>query len=363
MLAYSAPIPPGTPDHDTAARPVPGTGPYEIASVSPAEIRFVRNPFFREWSHAAQPDGNPDSIVWQTAPSARAAVRLIEQGRADWLFGQIPAAQYRQLELNEPGQLHSNPLLGVDFVPLNTNLAPFNDIRVRQALNYAIDRARVVQLYLGPSFAIPTCQTIGPGLLGYRRYCPYTSQPSGGGAWRGPDFARARRLVAESGTFGERIDIWGESDLNYIPSAAETAYLAGVLRRLGYRVRVHLMPTATVTQAMRVHFQLSVDGDWTAPYPDPSSYIPQFFSCGGGNSNGFYCNPRLDHEMQQATQLELSNPRKAGTLWASIDRQLTYTAAWVPTVTPRENEVTSSRVHNYQYNPVWGFLADQSWLQ
>src|SRR5581483_9151639 len=98
-------------------------------------------------------------------------------------------------------------------------------------------------------------------------------------------------------------------------------------------------------------------------YPDPSSYIPQFFSCGGGNSNGFYCNPRLDLEMQQATQLELSNARKAGILWASIDGQLTDTAAWVPTVTPRENEVTSSRVHNYQYNPVWGFLADQSWLQ
>jgi ABC-type transport system substrate-binding protein len=113
---------------------------------------------------------------------------------------------------------------------------------------------------------------------------------------------------------------------------------------------------------MRTHFQLSTDGDWVAPYPDPSSYIPQFFSCRGGNGNGFYCNPRLDHEMQQATELELRNPLRSRALWESIDRELTDDAVWVPTVTPQEVDLTSNRLHNYEYNPVWGFLADQSWL-
>jgi ABC-type oligopeptide transport system substrate-binding subunit len=114
---------------------------------------------------------------------------------------------------------------------------------------------------------------------------------------------------------------------------------------------------------MRTHFQLSADGDWVAPYPGASSYIPQYFSCGGGNGNGFYCNPRLDREMRQATQLELINPASSRALWESVDRQLTDAAVWVPTVTPREVDLTSNRLHNYEYNPVWGFLADQSWLQ
>jgi len=136
---------------------VPGTGPYKIVSNTPVEIRFVRNPYFREWSHAAQPSGNPNEIVWQTAPTMQAAVTAVEQGHADWLEGSPPYAQYHQLELQNPGQLHNNPQWSVAFLPLNTHLAPFDDLRVRQALNYAIDRAKLAQLYGGPAFATPAC--------------------------------------------------------------------------------------------------------------------------------------------------------------------------------------------------------------
>jgi YVTN family beta-propeller protein len=361
-FAFAAPIPAGTPDHESGQHTVPGTGPYEIASVSDTEVRFVRNPFFREWSHAAQPEGDPDSIVWRTVSTAQAGVTAIERGRADWLFGQIPAAQYDQLTLQDPDLLHSNPEYAVEFEPLNTHRPPFNDVRVRQALNYAINRAKIARLYGGPSFATPTCQLIAPGLPGYRRYCPYTLHPSTDGAWSAPDMARARRLVAQSGTLGERIDVWGETDEAYVPPAAE-AYVAGVLRALGYRVHLHLIPSATITEAMQTRFQISVFGDWVAAYPYPSSYVPGFVSCGGGTSNGYYCDQSLDREMQEAGLLELGDPRKASTLWVSIDRQLTDDAVWVPTVNLRDVEVTSSRLRNYQYNPVWGFLADQAWLR
>jgi peptide/nickel transport system substrate-binding protein len=200
------------------------------------------------------------------------------------------------------------------------------------------------------------------GLPGYRRYCPYTLSPRADGAYTGPDLARARRLVGESGTSGERVDVWGASDNAYVP-ATVPAYGAGVLRALGYRVRLHLVPFASITEAMHERFQLSVDGDWVANYPDPSSCLPQFFGCGGGNSNGYYCNQRLDREMQQARQLELSDPAKASARWESIDRQLTNDAIWVPTVNQREVDLVSERLRNYEYNPVWGFLADQAWLR
>ena len=77
---FSAPIPPGTLDHETGQHTVPGTGPYRMVSVTPTEIRFVRNPYFRECSHAAQPAGNPNAIVWRTMPSTQAGVSAIEQG-------------------------------------------------------------------------------------------------------------------------------------------------------------------------------------------------------------------------------------------------------------------------------------------
>ena len=100
--SYSAPIPPGTPDHEPGARTVPGTGPYRIADADRTMVRFVRNPLFREWSYAAQPTGNPDTIVWRTVPTAQAAVTAVSQGRADWFYGQLPPGQYRQLQFRQP---------------------------------------------------------------------------------------------------------------------------------------------------------------------------------------------------------------------------------------------------------------------
>jgi peptide/nickel transport system substrate-binding protein len=360
--AFSAPIPPGTPDHETGSRTVPGTGPYKIVSVSNSQIRFIRNPYFREWSHAAQPAGNPNAIVWRSVPSPQDAVTAIEHGRADFMAGLIPQPQYRLLHLHDPAQLHSSPEFAIEFAHINTRRAPFNDVRVRQALNYAINRNTIARLYGGPSFATPTCQPILPGLPGYRRYCPYTPHPSPNGAYAGPDLRRARRLVSASGTLGDRIDVWGQSDNAYIPRQVP-AYFAHVLRSLGYRVHLHNVPSATISNAERRHFQISIDGDWAAAYPDPSSYIPQFFSCDGGNNGGYYCSPPLDRQMQQASQLQLSNPAKAAATWTAIDRQLTNNAIWAPTVSENEVDYVSKRLHNYEYNPVWGFLTDQAWLR
>jgi peptide/nickel transport system substrate-binding protein len=66
--------------------------------------------------------------------------------------------------------------------------------------------------------------------------------------------------------------------------------------------------------------------------------------------------------MQQASQFELNDPVKAAATWTAIDHQLTDNAVWVPTVNEREVDLISKRLRNYEYNPVWGFLADQAWL-
>jgi ABC-type transport system substrate-binding protein len=126
------------------------------------------------------------------------------------------------------------------------------------------------------------------------------------------------------------------------------------LRSLGYRVHLHLAPFASVTPAMFRGFQLSTGGDWPANYPDPSSYVPQFFGCGGGNSNGYYCNRELDRQMQQAELLGLSNPARANALWESVDRKITHDALWVPYVNEPQVDLVSKRLHNYEYNPCGG---------
>ena len=110
------------------------------SGVTKRQISFARNPYFHEWSHAAQPDGNPDRILWRIGRSPEAEVRAIEHGRADWMLDFVPVELRSEVQTQHAAQLHSDPVPETDFFILNTRRSPFNDVRVRRALNYALDR-------------------------------------------------------------------------------------------------------------------------------------------------------------------------------------------------------------------------------
>ena len=96
------------------------------------------------------------------------------------------------------------------YASLNTRQPPFTNLKARQAVNYAIDRARIIQLYhVAPGQATATCQMLPADFPGHQGYCPYTTG-AGDGAWHGPDMAKALRLVRESGTdehAGDRVEL------------------------------------------------------------------------------------------------------------------------------------------------------------
>jgi peptide/nickel transport system substrate-binding protein len=67
--------------------------------------------------------------------------------------------------------------------------------------------------------------------------------------------------------------------------------------------------------------------------------------------------------MRRASTLEAANPRRAATLWASVDRGVADAGAAIPLVTPRAVEFVSARVRNYQAHPISGLIVDQVWLR
>jgi YVTN family beta-propeller protein len=358
VAGFATAVPANTPVRDTGFRPIPGTGPYKIASASKREIRYVRNPLFREWSHAAQPDGNPDEIVMQFGQTPEQTVRDIRDGRADWSADSVPAKLLPALRTGFATQLRSFAIPVTDFFQFNTTLAPFDDVRVRQALNFAIDRREVVRIYGGREAASPTCQILPPGNTGYRPYCPYAR--AAGRSSSGPDISRAKRLVAASGTRGSHVTVWGWTDDAAIRPRLVN-YVAGVLRDLSYRVRVRLVPHGfldpTPTSLLGT-IQLIPAGWGDTTY----GFFATWFSCAGVNSHGWFCNPRIDRQMNRAKSLQATSPRAAAAVWANIDRELVDAAAWVPMVNERVVDFVSARVRNYQFHPYWGFMADQAWL-
>ena len=334
---------------------------YRIASFAHGDVRFVRNRYFREWSHAAQPSGNPDAIIWDAAPSDAAATRDVQRDRADFTF-YVSLGDLARLEVERPDQVYLNPSDLVEYISLNTHRAPFADPGVRQALNDAIDRNHIARLYGGPKIATPLCQPLAPRLPGYQRYCPYTVDQGSNGRYIGPDLDRARRLVDASGTRGEHVTVWGSPDEGTVPPQL-SAYVASVLRELGYHTTVRLMRHASITPSMRRDFQIATDGDWMPDFPTPSSYLPLMFGCHGALNNGYVCDHRLDADMRRASLLEITSPAEAATAWTRIDRYLTDRAYWVPTVNLADVELVSTRLRHYEFSPTEDFLADQAWIQ
>ena len=186
-------MPATTADRDIGTHPPPATGPYRVTLDTQREVKLVRNPYFHEWSHAAQPDGLPDQIVWRLGTTTEAAVSAVERGKADYTLDPPPADRVHELQTRFASQLRIDPTDETIFMGLNTRAPPFTDLRVRRALNYAIDRTELARL-LGQD-SRPICQMLPPYIPGHRPYCPYTLSPSQAGVWRGPDLAKARALI------------------------------------------------------------------------------------------------------------------------------------------------------------------------
>jgi peptide/nickel transport system substrate-binding protein len=370
-FAFASPVPAGTPKRETI---VPATGPYRITSYKFIERRagdrterrleLARNPHFHEWSEAATPDGYADRVSWTFLPrraaSARKAVRAVERGRADVLFDPVPRELVREVQTQYAAQVHAHPAWGVTYLFLNSRVPPFNDPRVRQAANYAANRSAAVPAAAQVLGSEPTCQILPPNFPGYRRYCPYTTNPGASGVWKGPDLERARRLIAASGTEGARVTIW-------IPDnqTSEGPIAAALMRSLGYRARVKYVSSNLYYFShkglgnRRSRVQAGVSS-WFADYPRASSFI-EFFSCKG---YAHFCDPRIEALIRRARTLPTTDPYAANQLWARIDHAMVDRAAVVPLITHKTLELVSKRVKNYESSPYpTGVLLDQLWVK
>ena len=351
-LPYFAPKPPGR-----GIRPA--TGPYRIARYEPGVlIDYERNPFFHEWSAAAQPAGYPDRILVYSNGTATSDIAAVLDGRADYTFDTPPPSQLRTIRLRYPGLLHTQPLPNTDWLSMDTREAPFNDVRVRQAINDAVDRDAIANLYGGLKDATPTCQIIPATIPGHQPYCPYVR-----------DLARARRLIATSGTRGETVTILTQS-ASGPGSEPVGAYMVRLLRQLGYHARLHVVTAAKYSAAIndyRHPAQIATEG-WIADYPSAAQWITVHLSCAAWRpptqltNRSQFCDPRVDRLAARAAELQVDNPSAADRLWAQDDRLITNLAPWVPTVTQTETDLVSRRVGNYQYVPTIGALLDQLWV-
>ena len=357
-LSFASTVPLGTPARDLRAHPPPGTGPYKIESYQPGRAaRLGRNPRFHAWSQDAQPAGYPDVIAATVIRDPDKGVDAVLRGRVDLAspspFGR-PPRRLRTLTTRYATQLHLDPLGAVFYLFLNPQRPPFNDLRARRALEYAVDRGKLTALEGGGTLGQPTCQILPPGLPGYRPYCPYTLKTAAGGIWTAPNRAEAARLVALSRTRGRRVIVATFPDLAFLARP-----LVATLSQLGYRP---VLRTASPTATSYKEFD-AVLLAWYKDYPAASDFIDPLFTCQSHVNPMNFCEPTIDAQVRRAAAGQVADAAAANALWAKIDRELVDRAAAVPLVASESMTLLSKRVENYQFNSQWGPLLDQLWVR
>jgi YVTN family beta-propeller protein len=373
-MPFSDLVPVGTPSHGRDPyQIVPATGPYMIETITAKLVELVRNPRFREWSRAAQPDGYPNKIGIEIGTDQDQLIARIKKEKADSYPFLAAPQQTEGLAARYTNQLHIFPALATHFLFLNSRRPPFDDARVRRAVNYAVDRNKIMEIFGGRLSVRPTCQILPPNFQGYRPYCPYTLNPTSGGQWSAPDLTKARQLVKESGTAGMKVTLVYPS---YFPKAGGP-YLVSALRDLGYRATLHADVGAPDDFEALGNFiansknrvQIGVVG-WIPDFPAASQFINTLLSCASfvPNSNdntnfGQFCDPAIDSQIKQALDLQVTDQSAAGELWAKIDRALVDNAAVAPLFNFEGLDFLSKRVGNYQHHPLFGMLADQLWVR
>ena len=345
----------------------PGTGPYRVVAWDPHRGgTFVRNRYFRSRPVGSRGEGFADRIEVGVHESSTIERQIadVQRGSADLavladVFAPLVSQRrLRALLAASPGEVASGPAATTDWIFLNTRERPFDDVKVRQAVNFAIDRAKVVELAGGPEVGEVTCQVVPSGFPGHAPYCPYTMSPSKDGRWTAPDMAHARRLVAASGRAGEHVIV-------RVPDFREAVgrYYARVLRELGFRttVRVQSFDDGGDIWDPATRAQTGFIG-WGADYLAASTFIRSTFTC--RRRDGFnlsrICNGALDRRIDRAIA---TSPANAAGAWAAADHRVSDLAPVVPLTRRRSAVLVSKRVGNVHSHGQVFTLLDQMWVR
>jgi peptide/nickel transport system substrate-binding protein len=367
-LPHAVILPADAPTKDAGTDIIPSTGPYMFTKYDPnKELVMERNPHFKVWSEEAQPDGYPDKIQYDFGLSEEAAVTAVQNGEADWIFDEIPADRLGEIGTKNKDQVHVTTLTAWWYLPMNTRLAPFDNEKARQAVAYAIDRNQMVKLFGGPVLAAPVCQVLPPGFPGHEPYCPFTKDP--GTKWSAPDMEKAKQLVEESGTKGQKVTIIAE---DRAVSKAIGVYLQSVLSELGYQAEVKPISANiqfTYIQNTNNKVQMSIT-QWYQDYPAASDFLYVLFGCesfhegsdSSVNISGF-CDKEINDKMKKALELGVEDQAAANKMWTEIDKAVTDKAPAAALFTPKHLDFVSKRVGNFQFNSQYYWMVTQSWVQ
>lgn len=321
---------------DFGKNPV-GTGAFKLGEWTLGQrVVFQKNEDY--WNKGLP---HLDTITFEIGQEPIVALLRLQKGEIDIPGDGIPPAKFQEV-MNDPeqkarvvegGQLHTG------YVTMNVNIPPFDNVKVRQAVNMAINKERIVQLI--NNRAVPANQPLPPSMPGYATdYKGYAY-----------DADKAKALLAEAG-FADGF----ETDLYVMNTDPNPRIAQGIqqdLAAIGIKANIQALAQANVIAAggEKEGAPMIWSGGmaWIADFPDPSNFYGPILGCGGAVPGGWnwswYCNEELDRQAAEADSIV--DPAKAeerNKAWSDIYVKIMEDAPWAPVFNEQRFTLKSARM-------------------
>jgi ABC-type transport system substrate-binding protein len=320
---------------DFGRNPV-GTGAFRLAEWTTGQrLVFEKNP--DHWR-----EGVPylDQITFEVGQEPVVALLRLQNGEVDLVGDGIPPAKFQEVMADpeqaarvvQGGQLHTG------YVTLNVTVPPFDDLRVRQAVNMAINKDRIVQIINGR--AVPASQPLPPSMPGYTQgYEGYAYDPEG-----------AKALLAEAGfADGFETELYV---MNTDPNPRIAQAIQQDLAAVGITASIQSLAQANVIEAGGAGTAPMIWSGgmaWIADFPDPANFYYPILGCAGAVEGGWnwsrYCNEELDALAAEADAM--SDPAQAEerlAKWSDIYTRVMEDAPWAPVFNEERFTIKSPRL-------------------
>jgi peptide/nickel transport system substrate-binding protein len=350
-MLFAALLPPDTPAKNLTADPPPATGPYMITKSEPGRgWSYARNPY---WAKAngpqidEVPDGHVDKIEIEVARNDSTQVNEIERDKTDWMQTPISADLYNKVKDKYEGtQFRVEHPINLYLFWINTTVAPFDDLKVRQAVNYAVDTAALERIYAGSLAA--THQILPEGMPGHE---PFDLYPH--------NMAKAKELIAEANPSDRNITVWTD---NENPNDEAGAYYEGVLNELGFNAKLKTINADNYYTIIGNESTPDLDTGWLAfyeDYPHPNDFFQPMLS-GESIAPSYNTNlsriddPGLNAKIAKLGEEPLGPEQE--TEYAALDKAFMEQAPMVPYGTNTVSTFVDSEIDldSVIFNPTFG---------
>ena len=316
-LIFAAPVPGGT-DPAIQNGTIPGTGPYKFTNYDPnRSFTMARNPYFKPTKYI--PKGNPNTIDVQLVGDADAATQRVINGQADYSNAAIPPD--RIADAKSKGKLLLRKTANTYYFWMNINEPPFNKLKVRQAVNWAIDRKALQTLVWG-GLGRPTENVLPPTYPSYRKLSLY-----------GHNITKAKQMITQAGANGARVTVWTRNVSDAVTAAQ---YYTSVLNQIGLNASLNVLPRATYYTTIgnvNTHAQTGW-ARWLEDYPHPLDWFDVLLNgnritAQDNNNYSWYKNKKTDAQIESLKKAPILTPA-VNARWAKTEKQIMQQAPWAP---------------------------------